>query len=51
MQQQGQTAYKPHKNHDPHMEQESTWMESQQKQQQSLGACGSLDNTSKIQRT
>ena len=45
---------RPHENHDLHMEQEPTWMESQQKQQtQSLGvpACRSLDTTSKIQGT
>ena len=45
---------RPCENHDLHMEQEPTWIESQQKQQlQSLGvpACTLLDTTSKIQGT
>ena len=45
---------RPHKNHDLHMEQVPTQMESQYKQQmQSLvvPACGSLESTSKIQGT
>ena len=48
----GQPIVRPCENHVLHMEQEPTWMDSQQKHQmqsKAVPAFGSLDKTSKIQ--